>query len=203
MKWRCRVCGFVSDGQEAPIECPVCHVGRYAFDMVEEAVVVASSTKAAAPPKEEIIKKTVAEILKQALAKEKEAYKVYSDAQKIVKDPGAKKLISDLAKEELGHVRHLERYKTEGLQLQEMKKIQDLRISDYLVEKELTPDADLQDVLVFAMKREQEAHEFYLKMSKAVDESDAKRLFEILAQEELSHKNRLEIFYDDVIYKED
>ncbi len=203
MKWRCRVCGYVCEGQEAPMECLVCHIGRYAFDMVEEAGVVAPSTKAAAPPKEEIIKKTVAEILKQALAKEKEAHKVYSDALKIVKDPGARKLISDLAKEELGHVRYLERYKTEGLQLREMKKIQDLRISDYLVEKELSPDMNLQDVLIFAMKREQKAHEFYLNLSKAVDDADAKRLFDILAQEELSHKNRLETFYDDVIYKED
>lgn len=203
MKWRCRVCGFVCDGQEAPIECPVCRVGRYAFDMVEGAGVAAPSTKVTAPPNEEVTKKTVAEILKQALAKEKEAHKVYSNASKTIKDPGAKKLIGELAKEELKHVRRLEQYKTEGLQSREMKKIQDLRISDYLVDKELTPNMNLQDVLIFAMKREQKAHEFYLNMSKAVDEADTKRLFDVLAQEELSHKNRLETFYDDVIYKED
>lgn len=197
------MCGFVCEGQEAPFECPVCHVGRYAFDLIEEAGVAASSTKVVAPPKKEITKKIVAEILKQSVAKEKEAYKVYSDALKIVKDPGAKKLIGDLAKEELGHVKRLQRYKTEGLQSREMKKIQDLRISDYLVEKELTPNMSLQDVLIFAMKREKKAHEFYLNMSKAVDETDTKRLFDILAQEELSHKNRLETFYDDVIYRED
>lgn len=203
MQWRCRVCGFVCEGQEAPIECPVCHVGRYAFDMIEEAEDIVSSADVAAPPKEEITKKTVAEILKQAVAREKETHKVYSDAMQIIKDPGAKKLISDLAAEELGHVRKLERYKTKGLQPHEMKKIQDLHISDYLVDKELTPNMNLQDVLIFAMKREQKAHEFYLNMSKAMDEGDTKHLFDILAQEELSHKNRLEIFYDDVVYKED
>lgn len=203
MKWRCRVCGYVCEGQEAPIQCPVCHVGRYAFDMVEEAEVVASPAEVAAPSKEEITKKTVAEILKQAVAREKEAHQVYSDAKEIIKDPGAKKLISDLAAEELGHVRKLEHYKAEGLLPKEMKKIQDLHISDYLVDKELTPTMNLQDVLIFAMKREKKAHEFYLNMSKAVEESDARHLFDILAQEELSHKNRLETFYDDVVYQED
>jgi rubrerythrin len=178
-------------------------VGRYAFDAVGEAEDVVPSAEVTPPPQEEITKKTVAEILKQALAREKEAYKVYSDAKEILKDPGAKKLISDLAAEELGHVRKLEHYKAEGLKPKEMKKIQDLHISDYLVDKELTPDMHLQDVLIFAMKREKKAHEFYLNISEAVDEGDAKQLFNILAQEELSHKNKLEIFYDDLIYKED
>ena len=191
------------EGQEAPIECPVCHVGRYAFDMIEEAEDAAPSAEVTTPPKEEVTKRTAAEILKQALTKEKETLKIYSDAAKTIKDLAAKKLISELAAEELGHVRKLEHYKTEGLQPHEMKKIQDLHISDYLVEKELTPDMNLQDVLIFAMKREQKAHEFYLNLSKTVDEGDTKQLFTILAEEELSHKNKLETLYDDIIYKED
>lgn len=35
-KWRCPVCGYVVESDEAPDKCPVCGVGREAFDIAEE-----------------------------------------------------------------------------------------------------------------------------------------------------------------------
>ena len=35
MKWVCTVCGYVHEGDQAPAECPVCHVGADKFKKME------------------------------------------------------------------------------------------------------------------------------------------------------------------------
>ena len=34
-KWVCPVCGYVHEGEQAPAECPVCHVSGDKFKKVE------------------------------------------------------------------------------------------------------------------------------------------------------------------------
>ena len=201
MKWICRVCGYVHDGSKPPDECPICFVGSYAFDEGTEI-----SKKEAPQPKkistEEILKKSVDEILKQAAVKEQESFEFYKNALEIVKDAGAIQLIDELAKEELAHKGRLENFKPSELKDCELKKIQDLRISEFLVEEEITDKTGFQGVLIKAMKKEQNAYEFFTRMTDAVEDKEVKRLFEILANEELEHKNRLEKYYDDVVYSD-
>ena len=61
----------------------------------------------------------------------------------------------------------------------------------------------LQDSLIVAMKREQHAVEFYSRMMSVLLDEEAKLLCERLVHEELKHKQRLEILYDDLFYRED
>ena len=202
MKWICRVCGYVHEGSKPPDECPVCFVGSYAFD---EGTEISEKGETPQPKKistEEILKKSVDEILKQAAAKEQESFEFYKNALEIVKDAGAIQLIDELAKEELAHKGRLENFKPGELKDCELKKIQDLRISEFLVEEEITDKTGFQGVLIKAMKKEQNAYEFFTRMVDAVEDKEVKRLFEILANEELEHKNRLEKYYDDVVYSE-
>ncbi len=35
-KWRCKVCGYIYEGEEPPAACPVCGVGPEMFELVEE-----------------------------------------------------------------------------------------------------------------------------------------------------------------------
>ncbi len=35
-KFKCKVCGYIHEGEEAPTECPVCHVGKDQFERIEE-----------------------------------------------------------------------------------------------------------------------------------------------------------------------
>jgi len=76
-------------------------------------------------------------------------------------------------------------------------------ISEYLTGGETLEGAGLQDTLIFAIKREQQAVEFYSKMMGVMRDEIAKRLCERLLHAELKHKLRLEIFYDDFFYGED
>ncbi len=207
MKWICRVCGYMTDAVEPPKECPVCFVGSYAFDKMDDdssGAASADDAKAEATkmPEDEIIKKSADEIMKQAIIKEQESFEFYRDALNIVKDAGAIQLIDELAKEELEHKNKLENFKPEDLKDYELKKIRDLRIADFLVDDEITDKTGFQGVLIKAMKKEQHAYEFFTRMVDSVDDKDVKRLFEIMANEELSHKNKLEKYYDDVVYAE-
>lgn len=35
-KFRCLVCGYIHEGENAPEECPLCHVGAENFEELEE-----------------------------------------------------------------------------------------------------------------------------------------------------------------------
>ena len=41
-KWVCPVCGYVYEGDEAPAECPVCHVSGEKFNKVEGEITLAA-----------------------------------------------------------------------------------------------------------------------------------------------------------------
>ena len=143
------------------------------------------------------------ELLDSAIYKEIVSQAIYEAAQEKTEDPGAKALLKELAKEELGHSQRLKKLKEKGLSPQNWheEKVQDLKISNYLTGGDTVEGAGLQETLIFAMKREQQAIEFYSKMISLMRDESAKRLCERLANEELKHKLRLEILYDDMFYR--
>jgi rubrerythrin len=147
---------------------------------------------------------TLKEILDQAIQNEDEANRFYSQAANIVKDPSAKILLSDFAEIELKHKTILQNFdlSTVDEEHHTIKEAHDYHISDYLLDKEITPDSSIQDIMVHAMKREQKAYQFFKDMAKVVSSVEVRNLFEDLAAEELDHKGKIETEYDDVIYKE-
>jgi len=60
----------------------------------------------------------------------------------------------------------------------------------------------LLEALILAMKREKSAFKLYTDLSNLVKDQDIKELFRSLAQEELKHKLRFELEYDDNILGE-
>lgn len=145
------------------------------------------------------------ELLDTAIYKEISAQALYIASQKKTPDQGARALMKELAQEELGHSQRLKSLKERGWRERDwqQEKVHDLKISEYLTGPDTLKEADLQDVLVFAMKREQQSIEFYSKMMGVIRDEAAKRLCENLAHDELRHKHRLELLYDDLYYKED
>lgn len=146
---------------------------------------------------------TVDDIIKLAIEKEDNAYKLYSGILDKISDPGAKAMISQLAREELEHKEALERLDVEKARHIKPQKIEDLKIAEFLKDRKITDTSSLQDVLVFAMKREKESYEFYSKFAAEMADPEIKNVLEAFAQQELKHKRDLEAFYDDVIYQED
>lgn len=145
----------------------------------------------------------VKEIVKQAAQQEDKAYKFYMDALKFVKDAAAQLWLKELAGEELKHKELLQNFDTSKIKKFKPEKIQDLHITEYLVDKDISDVKDFQDVLVVAMKKEQKSYNFYVSMAKSTDNPEMKNLCKILAQEELKHKHKLELYYDDNVYQWD
>lgn len=148
--------------------------------------------------------KTLREILDQAIQNEDEANRFYAEAANTVKDPSAKELLNEFAAIELKHKTVLENFdlSTVGEEHHTVKEAHDYHVGDYLLDKEITPDSSIQDIMIHAMKREQKAYQFFLDMAKVVSSIEVRNLFEDLAAEELDHKGKIETEYDDVIYKE-
>jgi len=144
------------------------------------------------------------ELLDSAIYKEIAAQATYEAAERQSQDPAVKKLLQELAKEEQGHAQRLKKLKEEGPTKREGDKEQvpNLKLSEYLTGGDRLEGAGLQETLIFAMKREQQAVEFYSRMMSLMREETAKNLCADLTQEELRHKLRLEKLYDDLFYGE-
>ena len=147
----------------------------------------------------------LSELLETAMYKEIASQAFYIAGQQKTDDPGARALMKELAEEELRHSQMLKGLKERGWKKGQWRqeKVPNLRISEYLTGNDKLEGAGLQDTMVFAMKREQQAVDFYSQMMSALRSEEAKLLCERMVHEELKHKNRLEIFYDDLFYEED
>ncbi len=144
------------------------------------------------------------ELWDTAIYKEIESQALYLAGQKKTQDPGAKSLMKELAKEELHHSEELKKLKDKGVKkgAWHQKRVPDLKISEYLTGDGLIEGGGLQDLLIFAMKREQQSVEFYSRMMGVMRDEAAKHLCESLVQWELHHKLKLELLYDGLFYKE-
>jgi rubrerythrin len=149
---------------------------------------------------------TVEGIIQRAIRFEEDAYNFYTGASEMVKLTHVKDMLNELAGEEVKHKEKLEDLlagDTEQIvAAKHSQKIQDLKLAEYLVASPLDEDATIQDVLMTAMQREKNSHDFYDLMAGIASSEAAKGLFQFLAQEELGHKNKVEVLYDDIIYKE-
>ncbi len=150
------------------------------------------------------VQKTYNEIIAFAIDKEQEAVDLYSDLAERAQSPSGKILFKELANMEKGHKSRLEKLDMPYFSSKKLKPPEDLKIADYLVDVQLTPEATYQDIVLFAAKREKAAFDLYCDLARLYATIPAiKQIFDVLAQEEAYHKLKLEREYDDVVYKED
>jgi rubrerythrin len=144
------------------------------------------------------------ELLDIAIDREIASEAFYVASQKKTADQGAIELMQELAREEAKHYQWIKGLKGKAVSTQSWhpEKVPDLMVSEYLIDTPISDSAMLQDVITAAMKREQYSMEFYSKMKHLSEDRPVKQLCERLMQEERNHKMKLEIFYDDLFYKE-
>lgn len=150
-----------------------------------------------------IFMRYIEDILSMAVTREIEAYEFYKQVGEKVSDKEVKKIFKELSDEELGHRDFLEKLKLEPVM---MKKIEPPK-ADYKVAEatELPPfsiNMKPADAIALAMKKEQQAVEFYRSMADFSGDSEIKEKFNNLASMELNHKHRLENVFVDIGYPE-
>jgi len=141
------------------------------------------------------------EILRFAIRKEADAavfYRMAADRS----DPGIRKAFEELAKEEEGHQKKLEEFDPKKIEQMEWKEMKGLGLSEIMEDAPYSPDMSYADLLRMAIKNEEKSQRLYHSTAQIVKEPTLKKLLLILAQEESTHKERLEKIYDKEILQE-
>lgn len=141
-------------------------------------------------------------IIRDAIAREEEARRIFTEAVAVVKESGARQMLTEFAQEEVAHKQLLESIDLKALQEQPLSIPEDLMITETLANKRITEESNFQDVIIFAMHLEKTAYELYTDLARQAKDSQANKAFQWLAQEELKHKSKLEKYYDEIVYKD-
>jgi rubrerythrin len=138
-------------------------------------------------------------IIDYAIEREKEAVQFYHDLQDSAHFAERQKLLSNLEHMEEGHVIMLEGIRDQDLKQMLVPDVENLHLSDYLIQDEPEGELTYQDILIIAMKREESSNRLYSDMAEKTTDNDVKKLFQKLASEEAKHKLLFEKMYDEEI----
>ena len=142
------------------------------------------------------------EVIDFAIQGEKDAVVFYRELQTKTKFQAQKKMLKEYEDMEKGHVIVLENIRKRGMQNIAVKEVTNLNISEYLVDVEPSVDMDYQDILIVAMKKEEQAQKLYANMAENFPGTELETLFLKLAAEEAEHKLQFETLYDEHVLKE-
>jgi len=137
---------------------------------------------------------TIIEVLGQAIRQEVEAYKRYQLFAQRVNNPLVKEKFHSLANEEKAHREllyiMLQKYTGEDKPPLPKDPPRDSELSD--------EELSLPEVLQLAIKKEQEAQQFYSEAARIATDPTGKRFLEYLAKFESGHERLLQTEYDAV-----
>jgi len=139
----------------------------------------------------------IQELLNFAIDKEKEAITFYENLAERAKRPELREALLEMADEERKHEKLLKELTPEKILRRPVQDVQDLKISDYMIDVAPSTDMSYRDLLVLAMKREEKAAALYSDLETRALDDATRKLFTFLKQEELKHKQRLEKEYAD------
>ncbi len=137
------------------------------------------------------------EILEFAISKEESANKLYLALAEMVEDEQVREVFTELAEEELEHKAKLElEIIKSGRSIDTTHKIEDFKISDYVISDSPTINMDYKDVLELGIQKEDAAFRLYVEMFSQVKEPDSRETLLAIAEQEIHHKLRFQQEYD-------
>jgi rubrerythrin len=146
---------------------------------------------------------TPRQILNRAIGKEVQANTMYEIYAEKVEDPKSKKLLKELAKEELAHKEALEKIDPDKPGTFKAPKISSREFSDFSNRPEITKESSMQEVLKYAIAEEADALNFYSSLAEFTDNKKLVNVLNGLAAQEKGHKQKLERMYDEMFQPED
>jgi rubrerythrin len=117
-------------------------------------------------------------------------------------NPGVKKMFEELAKEEDGHRKKLQKFDPKTMGGMEIKETRGMGLSELMEDIAFSSEMSYADLIRFAIKNEERSQKLYATTAQGVKDASLKKLLLILAQEESTHKERLEKIYDKEILQE-
>ena len=141
------------------------------------------------------------EILRFAIRKEADAAAFYKMAAER-SNPGVKETFKELARMEEGHKKKLEGFDLKKIGQMKLGETKGLGMSELMEDVPYSSDMSYADLLRMAIKNEEKSQRLYLATEKMATEPNLKKLLLILAQEESTHKEKLEKIYDEEVLTE-
>ena len=138
-------------------------------------------------------------ILDFAIEREKEAVEFYRDLQNEAKFTAHIEMLKELEAMEMGHIVVIESIREKGLDPELIKKSTNLKISEYITNELSEEELSYQNILIRAMKREENSFKLYSEMSLKFADTEISTLFRRLAADEAQHKLHFEMLYDEFI----
>ena|ERR1039457_1043742 len=136
------------------------------------------------------------DVIKFAMEREDTAYKLYTRAAELSSGPAARKMFEELAAEEATHKDVFSKIDTEMSDDQKLCKIPETSIANYLTDVTFRPDMSYQDILVYALKTEDNAYQLYKTAAGMTDDVKLQKVLMTLAEVELGHRRTIEAIYE-------
>jgi len=143
------------------------------------------------------------DVVKFAIAREEDAIQTYGRMSRKTQASGLKKMLLELQEEEKSHKQLLQDIDDSKIRNLVIKDVPDLKITDYLTKEPPDENMTIQDLLILAAKKEQEAITLYSCLADNAEDQKLKKLFQFLVQQEKGHKLKLEKEYDEHILEQD
>jgi rubrerythrin len=139
--------------------------------------------------------KSFHEVIDFAIDQELKAVKFYNTLADFVEQPEMAEVLSDLARQEMGHKTKLDAVKAERISLDD-EEVGDLGITSRV--EDVTPDArmDYTELLIIGMKKEEAARKLYSDLARVARTKEIRDIFLQLSKEETQHKIRFELEYE-------
>ena len=138
---------------------------------------------------------TMKDVLDFAISGESKAAELYTKMAAMVENIWMRKTLERLVEEEIEHRRKLKAVKVGGAALNR-EDVGDLGIAETLDDVKPHANMDYRELLVFAIKKENVAHNLYMRLAVIFPEPELQDTFLKLAKEEADHKRRFEIEYE-------
>lgn len=143
------------------------------------------------------------ETMSVATGREMEANAFYSRVAKAVRNTDVKRIFEELAGDEMGHFELLSKFKSDStLPLKIAAPGPDYHVAEATELPAFSDDMQPREAIALAMKKEQQAVEFYRGMAARASDPVVRDIFVNLANMELAHKQKLENAFVEVGYPE-
>jgi rubrerythrin len=146
---------------------------------------------------------TVVEALKEAAQKEQLTYDFYEKLLSLVSDLSSKAIIKELMETKQRFKKDIEDSIMCGcldkLGLDSTCKLRDLGIGKTGRSEVVTPDLNVQELLLIAIRHEDTSMKFYESMAGKFTGTDAGEAFQRLAYDVACHKKDIQYIYDDIV----
>lgn len=135
-------------------------------------------------------------ILALAVEREEEAARIYGLMKDQADQPALKSLLEELVKQELRHKEKLISLSAEDVFPSGTSVPEAAGMTDALDDEPFRPDMTLQELMIFAARKERQAADFYEAMAAGARKPEIRNIFTFLRDQELQHKKILEDEYD-------